>query len=86
MSGSSLSDNIPGGVPTRTPTFGDGHFRRRSRFHSAMPFFAVIGTDVNELDGFGDVVAETLFVTSTIGNKGVQDELLDMGRDISLYL
>jgi len=72
-------DNTPGGVRTRTPTFGNDHFRSRSSFHSAMPFFTVIGADVNELDGFGDVVAETLFVASTIGNEGVQDKLLDMG-------
>jgi hypothetical protein len=70
----------------RTPTFVDDHLRSRNSLHSAMLFFAVIGADVDELDGFSNVVAKTLFVAGTIGNESVQDELFDMGRDISLYL
>lgn len=70
----------------KPPTFVDDHFRSRNGLHSALLLFTVIGADVDKLDGFSDVVAKTLFVTSTIGNKGVQDELFDTRRDVALYL
>lgn len=81
-----LSDNTFGHVYTKPPTLVDDHFRDRNGLHSALPFFTVIGADVDKFDSLGDVVAETLFVTGAIGNEGVQDELFYMSRDIALYL
>ena len=47
---------------------------------------ALVGTDVDELDGFGDGVPETVLVTGAVGDEGVENELLDVVGYIALYL
>lgn len=45
-----------------------------------------MGADVDELDCLGNRMAKTVLVTSPVRNECIEDELLDVGGYISLYL
>jgi len=64
----------------------DNNFCNSRRLHATMFFVAFMGTNVDELDCFGNGMTKAVLVTGAIRDKCVENELLDIVRYVALYL